>query len=84
MIDIENAKERDLKNIRQIGNPTEDDKIYIEKSVHIYGTHRMQSGKICNICGGGDSCTGFGVCAKYSQMGQSCVERHLPGNKTFI
>ena len=29
MIDIENAKERDLKNIRQIGNPTEDDKIYI-------------------------------------------------------
>ena len=34
MIDIENAKERDLKNIRQIGNPTEDDKIYIENAAY--------------------------------------------------
>ena len=30
----ENAKERDLKNIRQIGNPTEDDKIYIENAAY--------------------------------------------------
>mgnify|MGYP000009462819 FL=1 len=34
MIDIENPKERDLKNIRQIGNPTEDDKIYIENAAY--------------------------------------------------
>ena len=34
MIDIENAKERDLKNIRQIGNPTEDNKIYIENAAY--------------------------------------------------
>ena len=27
-------KERDLKNIRQIGNPTEDDKIYIENAAY--------------------------------------------------
>ena len=34
MIDIEIPKERDLKNIRQNGNPTEDDKIYIEKAAY--------------------------------------------------
>ncbi len=30
MIDIETKSKRDLKNIRQIGAPTESDRIYIE------------------------------------------------------
>lgn len=34
MIDIEAEKERDLKNIRQMGSPTEDDKIYIENTAY--------------------------------------------------
>lgn len=34
MIDIEMKNERDLKNIRQIGTPTQEDKIYIENAVY--------------------------------------------------
>lgn len=34
MIDIETEKEPNLKNIRQIGTPTEDDKIYIENAAY--------------------------------------------------
>ena len=34
MIDIETKNERDLKNIRQIGMPTQEDKIYIENAVY--------------------------------------------------
>lgn len=34
MIDIEMNNERDLKNIRQIGTPTQEDKIYIENAVY--------------------------------------------------
>lgn len=34
MIDIETKNERDLKNIRQIGTPTQEDKIYIENAVY--------------------------------------------------
>lgn len=34
MIDIETGKERDLKNIRQIGTPTENDRIYIENAAY--------------------------------------------------
>lgn len=34
MNDIEAGKERDLKNIRQMGSPTEDDKIYIENAAY--------------------------------------------------
>lgn len=34
MIDIETKNERNLKNIRQIGTPTQEDKIYIENAVY--------------------------------------------------
>ena len=34
MIDIEMKNERNLKNIRQIGTPTQEDKIYIENAVY--------------------------------------------------
>lgn len=34
MIDIETGRERDLKNIRQIGTPTEEDRIYIENAAY--------------------------------------------------
>lgn len=34
MIDIETGKEHNLKNIRQIGAPTEDDRIYIENAAY--------------------------------------------------
>lgn len=34
MIDIETGREHDLKNIRQIGAPTEDDRIYIENAAY--------------------------------------------------
>lgn len=34
MIDIETEKEPNLKNLRQIGTPTEDDKIYIENAAY--------------------------------------------------
>lgn len=34
MIDIEREKEPNLKNLRQIGTPTEDDKIYIENAAY--------------------------------------------------
>lgn len=34
MIDIETEKEHNLKNIRQIGAPTEDDRIYIENAAY--------------------------------------------------
>ena len=34
MIDIETGNERNLKNIRQIGTPSEEDRIYIENSAY--------------------------------------------------
>lgn len=34
MIDIDTGKEHNLKNIRQIGSPTEDDRVYIENAAY--------------------------------------------------
>ena len=37
MIEIENEKNRNLKNVKQIGTPREDNKIYIENAIVLYG-----------------------------------------------
>ena len=92
MIDIETKNERDLKNIRQIGMPTQEDKIYIENAVYARIHEEDYAEKKVFVFMGHTECiqgryTTFieaGVCAKCATMEQSRVVRCVPRGETVV